>query len=185
MIDQDYHARLADFGLATISDSTTANSCDGTYRWMSPELHKTGTSDPPTRRRTESSDCYALGMVVYEVLSESVPFSGCTDPVAVIKVLAGERPGRPDGRWFTNEIWTILEHCWKAEPGDRPSVNCVLQCLEEASVSWAPPLSSITEIPREASSLWSQSDLVIGGGTGVTHSSQPGESTWDHCSVPV
>ena len=38
----------------------------GTFRWMSPEL-----LDPPrfrsSGRPTRESDCYALGMVIYEV----------------------------------------------------------------------------------------------------------------------
>ena len=41
----------------------------GTTRWMSPELlypEKFGGSDG---RPTKQSDCYALGMVVYEVLT--------------------------------------------------------------------------------------------------------------------
>ena len=39
----------------------------GTLRWMSPELldpERFGNSDG---RQTKQSDCYALGMVVYEV----------------------------------------------------------------------------------------------------------------------
>ena len=34
----------------------------GTPRWMSPELLR-----DPNHRRTKQSDCYALGMVIYEV----------------------------------------------------------------------------------------------------------------------
>ena len=46
--------------------SETTDSFGGTYRWMSPEL-----LDPESlqrkRRPTLESDCYALGMVIYEV----------------------------------------------------------------------------------------------------------------------
>ena len=52
----------------------------GTYRWMSPELldpEQFGASDV---RPTKKSDCYALGMVVYEVrLDAAVPFVECSD----------------------------------------------------------------------------------------------------------
>ena len=44
----------------------------GTTRWMSPELlypEEFGCSD---KRPTKQSDCYALGMVVYEVLTDVV-----------------------------------------------------------------------------------------------------------------
>ena len=177
LIDQDCNARLADFGLITISDSTSTTLRGGTYRWMSPELHDQETPGLRTRLRTESSDCYALGMVVYEVLSGSVPFYGYHVAAAVMAVLRGERPKRPETGWFTDEVWNIVEHCWKPESGDRPSVSCVLQRLEEASGSWTPSLSSMTVVLREAPPVRSYSGSVIGGGTEVTHSGQPSEST--------
>ena len=48
--------------LSTIPLSATTISAGGTVRWMSPEL-LFGQDTPPTRE----SDCYALGMVIYEV----------------------------------------------------------------------------------------------------------------------
>ena len=41
--------------------------------------------------------------------------------------------------WFTDDIWSTLERCWKPRPGDRPSVKDVLRCLENVSRSWIPP----------------------------------------------
>ena len=52
--------------LSTILLSETAASFGGTCRWMSPELldpQRFGSKGRPTRE----SDCYALGMVIYEV----------------------------------------------------------------------------------------------------------------------
>ena len=48
--------------LRTVPLSATAVSSAGTVCWMSPEL-LFGQNSPPTRE----SDCYALGMVIYEV----------------------------------------------------------------------------------------------------------------------
>ena len=88
LINKHRRACLHDFGLSTITgaathvgagdsqeslisiDSLMSFTVGGTYRWMSPELldpemfgipHSEG--DRPTRQ----SDCYALGMVIYEV----------------------------------------------------------------------------------------------------------------------
>ena len=65
-------ARIADFGLTTMVDLSTAVlsetvvSSGGTFCWMAPEL-----LDSPrfcsNGRPTRESDCYALGMVIYEV----------------------------------------------------------------------------------------------------------------------
>ena len=65
-------ARLGDFGLMIMTDlstvllSNTADPLCGTIRWMSPELLD------PTHFGSDGllsrqSDCYALGMVIYEV----------------------------------------------------------------------------------------------------------------------
>ena len=109
---------------------------------MSPELfdpEKFGLKDG---RQTKHSDCYALGMVIYEVLSGRAPFLRYHGYAVVVRILKGERPVRPrggEGGWFTNDIWSILERCWQSSPGDRPSIKSVLQGLEEVSRSWTPP----------------------------------------------
>jgi len=115
---------------------------------MSPELISPDAQD---YRRTKSSDCYALGMVVYEVLSGHKPFFLYPKQAVAQRVLRGDRPERPQGaesKWFTDEVWGISEHCWKPEPTDRPGVDCVLQCLEEASVFWTPLLTPTVEDPQ-------------------------------------
>ena len=108
---------------------------------MSPELLDPEIQD---HRQTKSSDCYALGMVIYEVLSEHSPFPQCNNYVVAAKVLKGERPEKPEGvvwSWFTGAdgVWEVLERCWVPRPGDHPSIEDVLQCLEEVSGSWMPP----------------------------------------------
>jgi len=52
--------------LSTILLSDTAESSGGTFRWMSPELLDPEHFDSDGRP-TRESDCYALGMVIYEV----------------------------------------------------------------------------------------------------------------------
>ena len=89
---------------------------------LSPE--KFGVSE---RQQTEELDCYALRMVVYEVLSGHGPF-----PI-FCKVLNGEHPLRPQdeaGRLITDDIWDVLERCWKTDPKERASAQEVLQRLE-------------------------------------------------------
>ena len=131
---------------ATGPVSSTSFPQGGTCRWMSPELFDPENFGLKDSRLTKHSDCYALGMLIYEVLSGQVPFfRHHGHPFTLgLKVLRGERPERPqgvDGTWFTSEVWSMLEHCWKASPGDRPRIEDVLRCLENASRSWIPPSS--------------------------------------------
>ena len=80
LIDRTGNARLADFGLLTIiSDptnvfSSTSYAQGGTARRMGPELINPEQSGLNDNWPTKSSDCYALGMVIYETISGKVPF---------------------------------------------------------------------------------------------------------------
>ena len=147
LIDKDGHARLADFGLLTIvSDSThsttsSSSKSAGTTRWMSPELLDPDRFGFKNSRPTKQSDCYALGMVVLEVLTGQAPFPRYTGLVVMRKVVDGERPGRPQGAeavWFTNDLWVTLEQCWSPQPNVRPTVEIVIECLERGSLIWKP-----------------------------------------------
>ena len=136
MVNSDNRAVLVDFGLVNFSPDqpTLLSSCmdAGTVRWMSPELLDPQKYGFSKIRPTKASDCYALGMVVYEILSGSVPF--CTDNSFAIlrRVLEGERPKRPEGdaeKLFTDSIWDVVRRCWKDQPKERASAKDVLRCL--------------------------------------------------------
>ena len=108
----------------------------GTTRWMSPELLYPDKSGLKNSRPTKQSDCYALGMVIYEVLSGRAPFTPFNHYIAMRKIMEGERPERPEeaeGAWFTDDLWRMLNRCWVAQPDRRPNITVVLECLERVS----------------------------------------------------
>ena len=143
-----------------ISDSTTSNSYaeGGTARWMSPEL-----CDPERQdhRRTKHSDCYALGMVIYEVLSGRVPFHQYANLAVFGKVIGGSRPERPNMEWFADDVWELLERCWMPQPEDRPSIEDVLQCLEKVFGSWTPPSLLLADQSTESSFSHGSFDITM------------------------
>ncbi|KAF9791310.1 kinase-like domain-containing protein, partial [Thelephora terrestris] len=84
LVDSKANAYIADFGLP--SDSTTASSSG-----REPKIFGFVNS-----RRAEPSDCDALRMVMYEVLSGLVPlYRQHEDDHIRVKILRGERPKRP------------------------------------------------------------------------------------------
>jgi len=108
---------------------------------MGPELLDPDRFGREDGRATKESDCYALGMVILEVLSGRPPFSGCSGLVVMRKVIEGERPGRPQGKegvWFTDNLWEMLEQCWLPQAERRPTIDAVLQCLQWGSTAWQP-----------------------------------------------
>ena len=136
MVDNNGRAVLADFGLVNFAPDqpTLLSSCmeAGTVRWMSPELLDPQKYGLPKIRPTKASDCYALGMVVYEILSGSTPFFTDNSFAILRRVLDGERPERPEknaGNLFTDSIWDVVERCWKDQPKERASARDVLRCL--------------------------------------------------------
>jgi len=186
LIDQTGRARLADFGLLTIiSDPTNLLSSSsytqgGTARWMSPELIAPQKFGFENSRPTKSSDCYALGMVVYETISGNLPFHKYTDLTVFVKVLEGERPHREDG--FMDSVWEMLEMCWMPRSSARPSVEDVLQCLENPSRSWESPSSgvsgevnegAVSDSPNGSSGMLSRFPPAIFCSLGMFHSLAP------------
>ena len=150
LINHSGHACLADFGTSVlaISSSQSIDLSPGReystlpIRWMSPELIDPESFGFENARPTKESDCYALGMVIYEVLSGQRPYNEFVYPGVLRRVLGGKCPDRPqgeEGKLFTDAIWRLLKLCWKPQPSDRPSAKTVLLCLEGASPPSGPP----------------------------------------------
>ena len=172
LINRDGHACIADFSLlAIIPDhtnliSTISNAEGGTIRWMSPELLNPGQFGLKDSYPTKESDCYALGMVIYEVLGGQVPFAQYKGPVVILKVTGGERPERPQGMqaaWFTDDLWEILGHCWKPYPHERPSLKTLLEYLEGVTQPSRPPSPTSTASEDVVTSTDDLLDPNLGG----------------------
>lgn len=147
LIDRTGHALLTNFHESVIaSDATRSSSFQGAgiISLLSPELTDPKQFGFEDCRPTRSSDCFAFGMVIYEVLSGQKPFyelQGYSYAV-MQEVVSGRRPARPGGvrgRLFTDDIWNIVGRCWEHNPEDRPRVEYVLRFLEEVSRCWTPP----------------------------------------------
>jgi len=161
LIDETGCARLADFGLLTIisdpANLLSSSSCvqGGTVRWTSPERIVPQEFGLKDSRPTKSSDCYSLGMVVYETISGNPPFHEHVDMTVFVKVLKGEHPSRGTG--FTESLWEMLEICWAFQPKNRPSIEDVLQRLDEISISLESPPSGASEGMEKGGDDWDES----------------------------
>jgi len=162
LVDNTCTARVADFGLMAMTDlsavffSETDISSGGTFCWMSPELldsSRFGSNGRPTHE----SDCYALGMVIYEVswssssrpplinspqvLTGLRPFYHLHAYLPVLAVVRGERPGKPLGAeslGFSDALWELLQSCWSDSSSARPTTQRLLDSLSHASRTWVP-----------------------------------------------
>ena len=142
MVDENGQARLADFALLTFVSSPFYPAISkpftgyGLVRWRSPELLNSRMFRSGDIQPTKKSDCYALGMVMLEVLSGEPPFARDTDIIIQHKITQGERPERPREAQFSDALWRIVERCWSPQPNDRPTAKAVLECLGQPSNVW-------------------------------------------------
>ncbi|KAF7326388.1 Kinase-like protein [Mycena venus] len=98
LINEDWSACLADFGLSRFSDATSSMSTNrgGSLYWMAPELIDPGRFGHQFAR-TPATDVYAFGCVCVELYTGRPPFYDLNEPAALIRILNGERPERPSG----------------------------------------------------------------------------------------
>ena len=123
---------------------------------------------------TESSDCYSLGMVIYETISGNPPFHKHADMAVFLKISKGEHP--PRGVEFTESLWRTLETCWAFQPKNRPRIEDVLKCMDTVSVSLESPPSGANDKmdkggdDRDESAKGSSGTPNEMGGTTITKS---------------
>ena len=129
---------------------------------MSPELIDPESFGLNEGYPTKESDSYALGMVVYEVLSGQVPFAELMDTEVIQAVVNGMYPARPqgdEGKLFTDAMWGVTMLCLEATPGNRPSAEAVLLDLEGNQPLLLPTSHASGGVEKESDG---QSDTVAG-----------------------
>ncbi|MDX1999569.1 MAG: tetratricopeptide repeat protein [Thermoanaerobaculia bacterium] len=152
-------AVVTDFGLARTETGegdgatmTAAGFFLGTPAYIAPEQLVGGATSPAT-------DLYALGIVMFEMLTGRVPFQGDTALATAVKRLQ-EAPPSPrelskgvDARWEG-----AILRCLEREPQDRfPSAAELVRALEEQAVAAPPPAPVIpVSAPAQTRGRWAK-----------------------------
>ncbi len=116
MIDQEGNVRIMDFGIARILNTrgvTTAGTMVGTPEYMAPE-------QASGKRVDRRSDIYALGIILYEMVTGQVPFHGET-ALATAWKHKHEPPRRPEALndQVFPELSRIIMKCMEKRPEKR------------------------------------------------------------------
>jgi beta-lactam-binding protein with PASTA domain len=87
ILDEEGRAKVTDFGIARagVSDMTLTGSIMGTAQYLSPEQAQ-------GQAVSAASDLYAVGIVLYELLTGAVPFDGETAVTIALKQVSATPP---------------------------------------------------------------------------------------------
>jgi nitrous oxidase accessory protein NosD/predicted Ser/Thr protein kinase len=156
------HAKLTDFGVALIDRSTLTEQgvWMGTVSYMAPEYLDTGKATP-------SSDLFAVGVMLYEILTGGrKPFTGETTTGVLNAILRSPaQPLRPeDTHDLSPAILEVAKRALDKDPQARyPSAEALGHAIREALATPAPaPVAAPPRKPEEAAAL------VVGKGGKAT-----------------
>ncbi|XP_052210698.1 uncharacterized protein LOC127813654 isoform X2 [Diospyros lotus] len=115
LVDKNWTVKVGDFGLSRLKNATflTTKSGRGTPQWMAPEVLR---NDPSN----EKSDVFSFGVILWELMTESIPWNHL-NPIQVVGVVGfmDRRLDLPDS--LDPGVSAIIRDCWQSNPGNRPS----------------------------------------------------------------
>lgn len=112
--------KLGDFGIARVLNNTfeLARTCIGTPYYLSPEICE-------NKPYNNKSDVWALGCVLYEVLTLKHAFEAGNMKNLVLKIIRGSYPPVPPR--YSYDLRGLVNQLFRRNPRDRPSVNTILR----------------------------------------------------------
>jgi eukaryotic-like serine/threonine-protein kinase len=154
MVGQNGWVYLTDFGLArgtVASGLTMAGTVMGTPEYMSPEQAQgLATIGPPT-------DIYALGVVLYELLTGNMPFQADTPMgMLIARLQFAPRPPRDHRSDLPEQVEDVIMRALARKPEMRyPTASALVQALKSAAglgsgpfAAAQPPISPAGGVPR-------------------------------------
>jgi dipeptidyl aminopeptidase/acylaminoacyl peptidase len=152
----DGHVKILDFGLAKAADQTT-DSADtatqlpgvtdpgtvlGTAGYMAPEQVRGQAIDA-------RADLFALGVVLYEMLSGRRAFQAETAAETMTAILKEEPPELPERAELTPALTSIVRHAIEKQPAERfQSARDIAFALQSLSGSGTAPMPVTVNRPR-------------------------------------
>jgi tRNA A-37 threonylcarbamoyl transferase component Bud32 len=118
LLDQQLRPHVADFGLARISEAEMTLTMDGevlgTPAFMSPEQ-----ASGSNTKLKPSSDVYSLGVILYRMLTGSLPFRGSQRMLLHQVISEDPKPPRTFNEQIPRDLETITLQAMEKEPARR------------------------------------------------------------------
>ena len=165
LVDAEGRLKVTDFGIARAgaSQMTEAGSIIGTAQYLSPEQAKGAPVD-------QTSDLYSIGVVLYELLTGVVPFTGDT-PVEIAMKHLSTSPEPPSVKRadVPRDLDLVVMRALAKDPAER------YQSAEEMDADLARVARGATVSPatEEAATAIISRPTVVAAPTAVTQMRQP------------
>uniref|UniRef100_A0AAY4EL06 Ribosomal protein S6 kinase n=1 Tax=Denticeps clupeoides TaxID=299321 RepID=A0AAY4EL06_9TELE len=111
LLDEEGHIKITDFGLSkeAIDNDKRAYSFCGTIEYMAPEVVN-------RRGHTQSADWWSFGVLMFEMLTGSLPFQGKNRKETMALILKAKL-GMP--QFLSPEVQSLLRALFKRNPSNR------------------------------------------------------------------
>jgi len=116
------------------------DECKSTLFYVAPELLYPEKFGLRACRVSKQADIYALGMVIYEVLTGRPPFGAekRRHPKVMQRVMEGKRPSEPENAediGFGGGTWELTQQCWHHDRKKRPTVEKISKHFEHVTIT--------------------------------------------------
>ena len=144
LMDESDHPYIADFGLAKHTEGKielTNTMMTGTVAYMAPEIARLGKS-------TKRADIYALGIILFEMLTGQLPFQGDT-PYNILS--AHIHKPVPDIREFRSDlpegVQAVIKQALAKNPANRFATAAEMATAYKKATNISSQTATIKEIP--------------------------------------
>jgi serine/threonine protein kinase len=127
MLSETWHGFVSDYGLAKVKKyAGVMLSYTNKSAWSSPEQLRERSIT--VMKVTTADDIYSFGVVLWEILTESIPFEGFSRKELGRKVaLEHYKPQIPPS--VPESLSDLMKSCWNTDPVNRPDFALVAQSL--------------------------------------------------------
>ncbi|KDP23616.1 hypothetical protein JCGZ_23449 [Jatropha curcas] len=115
LVDKNWTVKVCDFGLSRLKHNTflSSKSTAGTPEWMAPEVLRNEPSN-------EKCDVYSFGVILWELATLRLPWSGM-NPMQVVGAVGFQNRRLEIPKDVDPLVARIIWECWQTDPNLRPS----------------------------------------------------------------
>ncbi|XP_011003793.1 PREDICTED: serine/threonine-protein kinase EDR1-like isoform X2 [Populus euphratica] len=115
LVDKNWTVKVCDFGLSRLKHNTflSSKSTAGTPEWMAPEVLRNEPSN-------EKCDVYSFGIILWELATIRLPWSGM-NPMQVVGAVGFQNRSLEIPKEVDPLVARIIWECWQTDPNLRPS----------------------------------------------------------------